>query len=55
MAEVERGVLQGPYESLEDIPYTGLALVPHHGIWEQHGGAEEPSVRCIDDLLRWPE
>ena len=51
MAEVEKGVLRGPYESFEDIPYDDVALVPRHGIWEQHGGAEGPSVRWTDDML----
>lgn len=51
MAEAQRGVLRGPYESLMEVPYEKVAVVPRHGIWEQHGGAEEPSVRCIDDML----
>jgi len=51
MAEVERGVLKGPFESLEEILLDDIALVPRHGIWEQHGGATEASCRCIDDML----
>ena len=49
--EVQRRILQGPYDSLDAVPFDNVALVPRHGIWEQHGGAEEPSVRCIDDML----
>ena len=49
--EVERGVLVGPYMAVEDIPLPDVALVPRHGIWEQHGEAVSPTVRCIDDML----
>ena len=51
MAEVDRGVLQGPFESMEAVPLQNIALVPRHGIWEQHGGATEQSCRNIDDML----
>ena len=50
-AEQDIGVLAGPYLRFEDIPFDSVTLVPRHGIWEQHGGATEPSVRCIDDML----
>ena len=51
MAEVDRGVIRGPFGSMEEVPLEDIALVPRHGIWEQHGGATEPSCRCIDDML----
>lgn len=51
MEEVTAGVLDGPYDDLDDVPLELPCLVPRHGIWEQHGDAEEPSVRIIDDLL----
>ena len=38
LEEKERGVLCGPYASMEELPFTDVALVPRHGIWEQHGG-----------------
>ena len=51
MAEVDRGVLKGPYRSLQDVPLDDVALVPRHGIWEMHGGTTDRSCRCIDDML----
>ena len=51
MAEVDRGVLRGPYIALNEAPFDDAALVPRHVIWQQHGGTEEPSARCIDDIL----
>lgn len=51
MAEVERGVLKGPFHILEEIPLDDVALVPRHGLWEQHGRATQRSCRCIDDML----
>ena len=51
-AEASRGVLLGPWDNLNDVPVDGpQCLVPRHGVWEQHGGAELPTVRVIDDLL----
>ena len=50
-AEQEIGVLAGPYLNFEDILFDNVTLVPRHGNWEQHGGATEASVRCIDDML----
>jgi hypothetical protein len=49
--ENTRGVLGGPFRSLDELPFDNPCLVPRHGIWEQHGGAEESTVRVIDDLL----
>ncbi len=51
MQEVERGVLDGPFMRLSDIPSPSPALVPRAGIWELHGDATEPKVRNIDDML----
>ena len=51
LAEVQLGVLHGPYSSMAALPLQDVALVPRHGIWEQHGGAVERSCRCIDDML----
>ena len=51
-AEVERGVLVGPFHSTAEIPFTDFALLPRHGIWEQHGDADTPSCRGIDDMLQ---
>lgn len=51
IAEVNRGVLVGPFARVEDLPYDEIAVVPRHGIWEQHGQAAEPTCRDIDDML----
>ena len=39
LEERDLGVLRGPYSSMEELPLEDIALVPRHGIWEQHGGA----------------
>ena len=49
--EHKRGVLLGPYRTLGEVPVSAPCLVPRHGLWEQHGDADEPTVRVIDDLL----
>ena len=41
----------GPYFEIESIPLSEIALVPRHGIWEEHGEAVSPTVRNIDDML----
>ena len=51
LTEVERGVLAGPYASTDDLPFSDFAVVPRHGIWEQHGSATQPTCRDIDDML----
>ena len=38
MAEVERGVLRGPYNALNEMPFDDVALILRHGIWEHNGG-----------------
>ena len=49
--EADIGVLVGPFLNLADVPMKEVALVPRNGIWEQHGGATEPTVRGIDNML----
>ena len=49
--EHKRGVLLGPFRTLSEVPVVEPCLVPRHGLWEQHGDADEPTVRVIDDLL----
>jgi len=51
VTEAERGVIRGPYMDIEDVPLQGISILPRNGIWEQHGDAEEPSCRCIDNML----
>ena len=51
VAGMERGVIQGPFHRLEDVPLEEISLIPRQGIWELHGGATDPSVRCIDNML----
>ena len=46
-----RGVLLGPFSSLEDVPISEPALVLRSGIWEEHGDAVEPTIRNIDNML----
>ena len=52
MAEVDRGVLKGPFRARDELPFEEIAVLPRHGIWEQHGDAVDPSCRCIDDMLQ---
>ena len=49
--EIELGCVYGPFEKLEDIPADVARLAKRFPIWEQHGGAVEPTARVIDDLL----
>ena len=51
MDEVKAGVTVGPFESVEDVPFSSPCLCIRHGIWECHGSAESSTVRNIDDLL----
>ena len=51
LAEVQLGVLHGPYSSMAALPLQDVALVPRRRVWEQHGGAVESSFWCIDDML----
>ena len=49
--ERKRGVLVGPFRKLSELPVTKPCLIPRHGVWEQHGGSAEPTVRVIDNML----
>ena len=51
LEELKRGVIRGPFRSIEEIPATNPCIIPRCGTWEQHGGADEPTVRVIDDML----
>ena len=51
LQELERGVIRGPFRSIEALPMPDPCIIPRCGTWEQHGGAEEPTVRVIDDML----
>ena len=51
MMEIAAGTMVGPFVSLSDIPVEEPAVTIRRGIWEQHGDAEHPTVRNIDDLL----
>ena len=51
LAEFEEGSLVGPFYSCDAIGSSDVRLVPRRPLWEQHGGAQEPSVRNIDDCL----
>ena len=46
MDEVAWGVVEGPFFSVEDLPFGQVCIVPRHGIWEQHGVAEAPNHPC---------
>ena len=55
--EVKINALRGPYfdfdqllqEHSETMEY--VFVVPRHGIWEQHGGQQEPTCRLTDNML----
>ena len=51
MDETSAGVLLGPFSCLSQLASPDPGLAPRCGIWEQHGEAEDPGVRNIDDLL----
>ncbi len=51
LQEVERGVLDGPFLNVTDLPYSDPTFVPRAGIWEMHGDAVKQTVRSIDDML----
>ena len=51
MDETSAGVLLGPFSCLSQLASPDPGLAPRCGIWEQHGVAEDPGVRNIDDLL----
>ena len=41
----------GPFFDLQDVPFPIVRLLRRLGTWEQHGGAENPTMRLIDDAL----
>ena len=41
----------GPFFDLQDVPFPSVRLFRRFNTWEQHGGAENPTVRLIDDAL----
>ena len=49
--EVNRGVVLEPVDSLDALPFDMCRVLLRKGLWEQHGGAAEPSCRNIDDAL----
>ena len=52
-AEFEKETMIGPFYSIEDLPgnpsLEDVRILNRFGIMERHGGAEEASVRNIDD------
>ena len=44
-------MILGPFFDLQDVPFPIVRLLRRFGTWEQHGGAENPTVRLIDDAL----
>merc|ERR1712159_129474 len=53
LSEFEDGSLVGPYYSLDEVfqKWGQFRLLPRFPIWEQHGGATEPTCRNIDNGL----
>jgi len=51
VVERDLGVLDGPFTDIESAPLDDIGLVPRQGIWEAHGDAVVPTVRCIDNML----
>ena len=41
----------GPFFDLQDVPFPFVRLFRRFNTWEQHGGAENPTVRLTDDAL----
>ena len=50
--EFQDGALIGPFDHPWQLPDLSYRLLPRFPIWEQHGGASEPSCRNIDDCLQ---
>ena len=51
LTEVEKGFIIGPLRHIDEFPGGDVRLLRRFGTWEQHGGAEVPSRRLIDDAL----
>ena len=49
--ELSLDMLQGPWESLDEVPVDNPRLIRRFGTWEQHGGAIASTCRLIDDAL----
>ena len=49
--ELSSEMICGPFFDLQDVPFPTVRLLRRFGTWEQHGGAENPTVRLIDDAL----
>ena len=49
--ELSSEMILGPFFNLQDVPFPCVRLLRQFGTWEQHGGAENPTVRLIDDAL----
>ena len=49
--ELSSEMILGPFFDLQDVPFPFVRLLRRFGTWEQHGGAENPTVRLIDDAL----
>ena len=45
------GVMEGPFQSLADLPFSEVGIVPRKGIWEMHGDAMTAKARGIDNML----
>ena len=52
-AEFDDGSLIGPFFNLDEVQsrFGKVRLLPRFPIWEQHGGAKEPTCRNIDNGL----
>ena len=44
MEEVKLGLLSQPVDNLEKLGMANPCLVRRHGLWEQYGNAQAPSV-----------
>ena len=44
-------MILGPLLKRGDVPFPTVRLLRRFGTWEQHGGAQGPTVRLIDDAL----
>ena len=49
--ELSSEMILGPFFDFQDVPFPIVRLLRRFGTWEQHGGAENPTVRLIDDAL----
>ena len=49
--ELSSEMFLGPFFDLQDAPFPIVRLLRRFDTWEQHGGAENPTVRLIDDAL----